>query len=445
MVNRRTNDLNYGHFGQPIYDTEAGQWFFGRTPGRKHVFRQLGLWKTVVAAAVHLEETAAPDGKRTLRKALQDAKVLVKNNSDLTPAYSLLPDEAITSAAITSVVSTYDPAVGDLLSFGRAAQASGTKRHFLAAVPTGESGNILRLLLGFKFKHGWEITASPFLDIPSLDEESGWWTESCAPIQQLCFSQSDDRSNFLAVRTPTKTTIFRPLYYDDSRPSSRSLQYVLPPSRLSPRRVLEITLGDTGGVPHADVTFNPEYQRQVAIVDQKGGWSVWDIEHGYQNRLNYRISCTNRSSISRIESEDDTTKVLQKEDGWARILWVGDVNTILVSNRRKLDVFDIRGEVGLPTILKCPQIIAPQTPDWILDVKRSPRKKSQFFVLTSSSLHLMEVHTLTEWEGSHEVESGVSILLTWQHFRGGDDTTLQLCIASGVEDGKRSNLVFFQF
>ncbi|KAI9928509.1 hypothetical protein MW887_001723 [Aspergillus wentii] len=42
----------------------------------------------------------------------------------------------------------------------------------------------------------------------------------------------------------------------------------------------------TGGFAHADVTFNPWYQKQFAIVDERGNWGLWEISAGSQTSPN---------------------------------------------------------------------------------------------------------------------------------------------------------------
>ena len=437
MVNYQANDLNYGHLGQAIYDTDTGRWAFGRIPGRKHTLRQLGPWKSILESPIKFEDSPVPDDPRTYRKAEQETKSLIKEHPQLCPASGLLPDAAITSTAVSSILDTYDPLIGDLISFGHVAHERGRHRDVTAAVPTGENGNVLRLVRASTVRYGWESFKNPYIEALSLDEESGWWVGDATPIQQLCFSQSEDRFNFLAVRCLTKTEIFHPIYHDTAHPSNASPYFKLPASKLNPRPILTISAANTGGLSHVDVTFNPDYQRQIGIIDQKGGWSVWDIDGGYR-KSKYTISCTNRGSLSVKDEEVSHETPELREDGWGRILWVGDVNTILVSNRRKLQLYDIRGEIGIFTILHSPEFVSPSTPDWILDVRKSLKKKDRFYVLTSTCLHIAEVRTSVDTEINQGKEAGASIVLSWRHFRGGEDTTLQMCIPTDNEDGTSS-------
>ncbi|KAF2188381.1 hypothetical protein K469DRAFT_627997 [Zopfia rhizophila CBS 207.26] len=437
MANFFPNDLNFGHFGQAIYDTENREWRFGRRHTGRRKLKQLGSWETALSSSTLFDRSVSPDHRRNPRNVQQEVKALVRSNPDLVPSSDILLGAAISSAAVTSVTSTYDPAIGDLLSFGRCINESRRRPTRIAALPTGEVGNILRLVLLTKEKHGWGTGKSIWVEGPAItDEVSGYWMGEGAPIQQICFAQSEDQAiTFLMTRFPTRTVLFRPTYHTAPQPATRSRFYEFPPSRLNPCPFLSISMEQTGRIPHADVTFNPEYQYQLGLIDQKGNWSVWDIEGRYLEK--HTVSCTNRGTITPLQvpqTDDPETKTAHApEDGWARILWIGDVNTILVCNRRKLEICDVRGDMGKPKVLECPNIISPRSADWILDVKQRSEHKHQFFALTSTRLYLLAVICLNDaQEGDNK--SGASILLSWRHFRGSDDITLQLCVASASEE-----------
>jgi RNA polymerase I-specific transcription initiation factor RRN6 len=258
-----------------------------------------------------------------------------------------------------------------------------------------------------------------------VDVEKGFWVEDAVPIQQICFAQGDNRASFLAVRLPMKTRIFRPVYHDRRKSAVRSPLYELPSSRIDPHPILSISPDQTGGAPHADVTFNPDYQRQFGIVDQKGNWSIWDIDGGSRRVSKYTASCTILGPLRGSQDGIENTEPMTQEDGWARILWVGDVNTVVVCNRRELKVFDISGNQF--TALKSPELMAEHAADWILDVKKHPLYAHRFFVLTSTHLFLAVVTCKKDVLGNSDMEPGARILLSWTHFRGLEDITLQLC------------------
>ncbi|ORY09601.1 RNA polymerase I-specific transcription initiation factor RRN6-like protein [Clohesyomyces aquaticus] len=440
MADLRPHGLNFGHLGHATYNIEDGAWDFSRHPGARRVLRQLGEWKRVISLSVRFDETSTREHGKSFRAVQQEAKALVRNNPELHTSVELLPELALASSAVTFVTSTYDATVGDLVAFGSFTLEGHWKSpRRIGAIATGEVGNILRLVVLAKERHGWEQDKSIWVEGPAVvDEECGYWIGDAVPIQQLCFAQSEDRSSFLAARFPTRTVLFRPIQRDSPIRPPRSPFYELPASCIDANPIVNIGLEKTGGVPHADVTFNPDYQRQVGFVDQDGNWSIWDIESGHRGRSQYTVSCANRGSVVLDEEEEEDVLGAKdsspREDGWARILWIGDVNTIVVCNRRRLRIYDFKGEVGRSTMLRCDEVILPSSADWILDVRRSLSNKHHFFVLTSSRLYLMQVTCLNDARGGGRI-AGATVLISWTHFRGLDDITLQLCLAPAFDEG----------
>lgn len=432
MAKPSLNDLTYGLIGQAIYSTEQASWSFDRAPGHRGTLHQLGSWKTALPPAKQLD--GSPQTEHKSQHVQQRAKLLARNKSELIPALELLPGLVQESAAVISTVGTYDPLVGDLLSFGKAYEGHHKHVRHIAAVPTGETGNILRLIVLTKERHGWAPDKRIWLERRSvIDGECGYWMEDAAPIQQVCFAQSEERSAFLALRFPTRTVLLRPLLHGRPKPAIRSPFYSLPASRVDPHHVLSIPFSQTGVAPHADVTFNPAYQRQLGIVDQYGNWSIWEIESGYKGKSKYSISAVTAGAITPVEIDTEEVETPTREDGWARILWIGDVNTVLVCNRRHLEVYGIRGGQTVP--LKSWEPVTQRSTDWILDVKKHATNTHQFFVLTSTRLFLVAVICQNDVLGNADVEPGATVLLSWAHFRGTEDITLQLSVASLSDEG----------
>ena len=45
--------LNYGHFGEPTYDSENQEWHFPRQPGRTRELKQIGLPVRTLQSPLH--------------------------------------------------------------------------------------------------------------------------------------------------------------------------------------------------------------------------------------------------------------------------------------------------------------------------------------------------------------------------------------------------------
>jgi RNA polymerase I-specific transcription initiation factor RRN6 len=422
------NNLNFGHFGTATYDVDNSEWTFSRKLDR-HELVPLGHWRTVVPASIHFPTPAL---SRPAPNVQQNVKALVRDCPDLVPAIEHLAELEIVSAAATSATFTYDATVGDLLSFGNITcrgHADHGSKHVVATA-MGEVGNILRLEVSLTERYGWgdiDKLKGTMMEGPSMTSgECGYWNEEAAPIQQICFAQTEARSSFLAVRFNSRTVVFRPSYLH-RRKATPSAYFDLPPSSVDARPILSISGKETGGASHAHVSFNPDYQRQFGIVDQRGQWSIWDIEFGHQNSK-HTVHCSARGNIVSVEDEsedEDGNKKAYKEDGWARITWVGDATTIMMANRRHIRLFNFRsGSISL----KCPPLLSTNSADWILDLKKHPSNKSQIFVLTSTRLYLLAVTCLSDDGENEHVDAGATVLVSWTHYRGTEDITLQLCL-----------------
>ncbi|KAF2129252.1 hypothetical protein P153DRAFT_431243 [Dothidotthia symphoricarpi CBS 119687] len=431
MAERSLNHLNYGHPGVALYDLENRAWSFARQHAKTHL-KQVNSWKdlspnpTCAPPASTQNPTSSVSTNVTgARKRLER---LIRDYPQIAPASALLPELAVVSAAILSTTSTYDPLVGSLFSLGSITfgdKWDNPRR--VAALPAGGAGNVLRLALLVKERHGWGVDKSVWLEGLSLtDGPSGYWNEEAAPIQQVCFAQSDDKSSFLAVRLPSRTVFFRPKYHQRRQPARPSQYYDIPSSVVDAQPILSIELEQSGGAPHADVTFNPDFQLQCGMVDQQNTWSVWDIDYARKGST-YSISCLIQGHI--VPPEDST---LAGEDGWARILWVGDVNTLLVCNRRHLSLVSIRGDSY--ERLQSSALLNQQSSEWILDVKNHPRYRNRFFVLTSARLFLMAITTSSEALDATAGEAGAVSLISWRHYRGSEDFTLQMTVQMLTED-----------
>ena len=121
------------------------------------------------------------------------------------------------------------------------------------------------------------------------------------------------------------------------------------------------------------------------------------------------------------------------EDGWASICWAGDASTLVVCNRRHLAVFDLKSDP--PARLKAPHLDLVRTPNWILDMRRSPINNNHLFVVTTSQVFKLEVNGNNPDIGNGNRKAGARILLSWRHFRDGDDTSLRLEVL-GSHDGE---------
>lgn len=412
MADSPLSDLNYGRPGLTTYNLDDREWHTSRDAARQ-TLQQASDWQLAIPAALD----APPTNNRTNATATRkDARRLAHNYPQLVPAAKGLPELSAVSRGVGSAATAYDPHVGNLLSFGTVFLKKFVRPKRIAAVPAGSSGNILRLVPLGRQRYGWDGDRSVRLEVPFCSVvDSGYWNEEAASIQQVAFGQAESSDSLLAVRLPSKTVFFRPSYHRGRRAAKPSPYYDLPPSLLSARPILAITPDQTGGVPHADVAFNPDYQFHVAVVDQRGAWTLWQIERRAK-RDEYSSSRLIGGHIYSTEEEPN-----DPEDGWARICWTSS-NTLVVCNRRQLSVIKVAGQAF--DYLHAPPIIPQRSSDWILDVKR--HTQNLLFVLTSTRIFLLAVTCPNDEVDSTSGQAGATVLLSRRHYRGDEDLTLQI-------------------
>jgi RNA polymerase I-specific transcription initiation factor RRN6 len=372
---------------------------------------------------------------------LKQTGTLLRVHPELASGSNYLRENELSSRAITAVTENFRPDISKLLSIGNATYPEGSRTNRIlpiVAFAWGESATTLKFVL-LESKSMMEI--SPDIrraNIPCIgSHESGWWTGNGATVRQVCFSETvDEASTWMAARLPCSTRIFRPLYHRMAVAASycgdEPAQRIFPNSRLDPNPLLNIPISLTGGYAHADVAFNPWYQYQFAVIDDHGNWSVWEIQGKYQreHKSKWRADMSFTGCLSQ-PSEASKEKVSDQghHDGWAAINWVGDINRLLVCDRRSIVLYRINCD---PMKQYRINLDLETSSEWILDVKRSPSNQSHVFVLTSSKIFWLNVVSDDAIFDHHEDEVvNVSVLLSWRHFRGQEDTSLQISLING--------------
>lgn len=325
---------------------------------------------------------------------------------------------------------------GGLFSIGGAVDVErqpGYRTVPVIAIPHGEAGHFLRLIRPRISRYGWGRQSSigiSLLGATPLD--CGHWVGTGGTIHQISFADDGNvASTWLAIRQDFETTVFRPMYDSIPQPAVVPMGYgqMYPPSRLSPNPVAALTAERTGSKRHVDVSFNPYYARQFAVVDDTGSWSIWNIEGRVRQRSSLELIPGKNGQTYDDYTHNPSLKDPDSADGWHRVLWAANVSTIVVCNRRHIAVFDIK---STPTRLHDAELLAPSSTDWIIDIKRSARSLSQLFVLTSSRLFWVEVVPSVE---DKEKESGLKPILSYRHFLDSNDNSLKLTIL-GDTDGE---------
>ncbi len=362
---------------------------------------------------------------------------------------SLLPALAEVSEAVTSLTLEYDPIISERFALGKALDCANgppsSNAIPIAAMSGGANGDALKLVQIREDWYGWGSNRGVNLSVPEIDGGiEGWWTGDGGVLQQICFAEKAGTSTtWLAVRLPCATAILRPLLQSVSVPAS-SLEFghyskSYPSSPLDANPVLTLHIHRTGGISHANVTFNPWYERQFAIVDQQGFWSIWTIED-YRHRSGSAYAGAGKSAHVLDGASDDADSTARGQaDGWGKLCWVADGSTLLVCSRRHLAIFDLKALK--PARLQAPEVGLERSSDWILDVKRNPLDDGHVFVLTSSRIFWLDITGVEESIDNEHGVGGGRILLSLRHYREADDITLRLQLMP-LDEGRDRILLF---
>lgn len=370
------------------------------------------------------------------QKPEQGIPSLARRYQEIAPGLSLLPAHAQVSEAVTSVTRVHDSIISTRLAFGEAwnpdHKLSGKRIVTIVAIVSGAVGETVRLARAPGRHLGWDKKSKLLLRGPDvINGEHCRWTGSFAPVRQVCFAQSKGRpGSWFAVRQANATTIFRPQFHRKAVvPLWAEPEYGFMPSRMDANPIVSIPIGRTGTSAHADVTFNPWYHPQVAILDESGRWSIWNIEGTRNKRNTYKAILEKNGSIQQSETED--SEEVKASDGWARLSWVTDVHTLVICDRRTLQIINLKPDLAVT--LPAPDLALTRTSGWVLDLKRSPVDDSHIFVLTSFQIFWIEVVSVAAADQGNTKLPGGRILLSWRHFRHGEDISLQLNVVNEVD------------
>ncbi|GKZ31137.1 hypothetical protein AbraIFM66950_011278 [Aspergillus brasiliensis] len=418
--------LQYGHLGKPTYNSESHTWVFSRTLAPSSCISYAGVTKTTVSSPLTALQSSSIENKGYLPRVYPE----------LAACWPLANNETV-SRAITNC-EICNPSISTLFDLGYAVDLenndSGSRVIPIAAIASGECGNTICFRKIEDDVVELRRKTTSWARVPAIGQtETVEWSAGGAPVRQICFARTvEDNATWMAARWPCSTTIFRPQYHRTPVPviGSHGSDHVFPDrslkSRLDANPLVEISIEQTGGFAHADVTFNPWYQKQLAIVDERGSWSVWELSGRHRrNKGNWAAVSVNSGSLPWLDLGDGREiDDHPRHDGWAVIEWVGDVNSFVVSDRRCPMLYRMEsGEVYPYTI----ELGLKRRSEWILDIKRSTANVSHLFVLTTTRIFWID---LTSYPESNATDNDARPPLlprsSWRHFRDPEDTTLRL-------------------
>jgi len=445
MTDHRVTDLSYGHLGKASYDIEESQWTFSNTK----IEGELSVELYVNVADHFIDQRIQPllpltqrvppsfqDAPKKEGVPSQVAKSQLKRLSKVRP--ETFPANPITSvlAKARDTSQAELSRSGSLLAVGRAVDVdrrSRSRRPRILCMPCGGAGHILQLIKPNTEKRGWGKHSAAKLSLLELgSSERGYWAGTGGSIRQIESADDENESGtWLAVRQDTVVTIFRPLYgkLHNSAATPARLRPTTSSSRLNPNPIATLTNESKTSENFIDVSFNPWYTRQFATVDARGHWSIWDLERQNGKDSPEHLVSGKKGDFYDDHDPDPASKAVSNDhaDGWYRILWACNVNTLAVCNRRHIAVINIK---SAPVRVSSAEILTGTGTEWMLDAKRSPEHFNHLFILTTSRIFWLEIVPPGEHGGDVNTSASIKVILSFRHFRDTNDETLRLTLVN---------------
>lgn len=342
----------------------------------------------------------------------------------------------------------------------------------LVVTVTGSANNILRLVRLDQERWTWPQEPNVAVRLAEFASEKPalWVDEDVGPIRRVkCIVDPKpyNPTRWLAVQRDSGTTIFQPEYR--KVPVDGGLGRNI--SRIAPNPLFHLSMLQTGGNTHCDISFNPGTRSnppQLAIIDERGFWSVWDVK--YYHKLK-----ASREPIPRLRICGHIDRGILRQFpyrdrspmAWHKILWVGrsedsldllgnlDLNldqesstsqvaspplqrssSILVCNAQQVRLLDLTAGAYLPDLEFCRH----DTLDCVLDIHIT-HDPQYFYVLTTSKLFIVRIYSTpgVEWDKPQKVWS---IIFSTPHYRNNFDHSLKLAATQGVKPVHMTSFVY---
>ncbi|KAI1293300.1 RNA polymerase I-specific transcription initiation factor RRN6-like protein [Xylaria venustula] len=341
----------------------------------------------------------------------------------------------------------------------------------LVVTVTGSANNILRLAKLDKGKWQWPREpniAARLLEVAS-EEPAVWIDEDVGPIRRVKCIVDLRRYNptrWLAVQRDSGTTIFQPEYR--KVPAGGGLGKNT--SRIAANPLFRLSREQTGGNSHSDVSFNPSTRSnppQIAIIDERGFWSIWDLEQTRSKLLDGpvpKLKICGHIDNGVLDQFPYRDRSAMK---WHKVLWVGrcennldllgnldldadnaDMSSqatfpslqrsslVLVCNMHRIRLLDLSIGAYLPDL----EFRLSDSLDCILDIQVA-HDPQYSYILTTSRLFIIRVYSEpgVEWD---KPKKAWSILFSTPHFRSSFDQSLKLAVTQGAKPSQTTSFVF---
>ncbi|KAH8906605.1 hypothetical protein BR93DRAFT_625543 [Coniochaeta sp. PMI_546] len=298
-VEHRLNHIDCGQLGRVAYipvdndDQQIGRLQTSRSLDSNHHFRVLSRFAEILPPT----RTAMPEAvsrQKPSDAARSQKNWLLENHPEAVAGGDIdaqkLADELRTlktaasedvAAATSSIL-----AVGEITD--RTDVHSGTVGQPAIAMAAGEGGHVLRIIPLEQEDAAWPEKDLSVRLTKVSSSARGDWDQDGVPITAIKFAVDGRRYDpirWVLLQRPTGTTLFEPdikvmPFQGSVSEYEQSHLYSQMPRYISVNSLLTIEARKTGGNAHVDMCFNPAVDGrspQLAIIDNVGRWSIWDI------------------------------------------------------------------------------------------------------------------------------------------------------------------------
>ena len=439
-----TNTLNYGHLGTAKYREGAREWSFLRRFVDLRTSQAAFPFVLVKRETVYENSTSNDElllRTHNLSRSSAGGHETYSHSAPLDLGSANANEEESLSRAIITSLDQYDPLLSDRLAFGSASWLldndvrSGNAIVPVVALASGANGDCVTFTqIGMGRATVTDENDNDFVvKVPTITANNNTsWTSGGEAVQQICSAATSGyRSTWMAARLLSSTTIFHPLFHRKPVPEMMhsNIASSIRTSLLDANPILTIPISRTGGHLHADISFHPVDCHLLALIDQRGNWSTWQIDgkRSVTSRTLFRVQLLRAGKLCTWETLSRPPQAEPYHDGWHKICWVADgsgkSNNVFLANRR---IGVIQSPFDNKQYFMSLGLGQASEAQWILDLKKSTLRPGWIFVLTST--RVLCISTAGNQKTDMSKIDPHTILCSWQHFRGRKDFTLSLTI-----------------
>ncbi|KAG8625663.1 hypothetical protein KVT40_006064 [Elsinoe batatas] len=415
MTDTYDDGLGYGHLGEPEYSLHNGTWAWKRS--LDHVKAEVVGAPQILVSGPEVEYSGPPNSTSDTRATLDPALISLGG---------YISAERRVSRDVDRALDEHDPLVGDLLDFGHVSDKLTHRTIPVAAFPCNTARTRLCIARVQNQRQGWDDDRHCYVVVPVVAGEQGYWS-SPSPIQQISFCVGPAyHKGALAIRTHQATFLLRARFSKYAAPGRSSENA----SRLKVSVFCVIPTGYVSISVHSHASVNPWFERHFATVSTTGAWQVWEATSPLLHEgIDDATKIADGVVVGDLDLEHDTSDLNAQYDGWTRIMWVRDTDTLVVCTRTQVCLVDVPSGAAVPVSL---EIGRRRSVPWILDVQIDPTRPDRVYFLATTYIYHVSIGAFERAKDGIST-SGIQILQKIRHFRDHEDRSLHMVLCGDAE------------